>query len=152
MLLSGDLLRWNAERILIMKHITGLAHIALFTKDLETSIKFYECLGGKVTGQADVQKPLGTNHIKIVSMPGFDLEHHRANTDGTDVTAQGGLFPHIAIEVNDIDAAIADLKAAGITNFRGGVDKAADLPIFGGIRNAFFIGPNGEQLELLQHL
>ena len=67
MLLSGDLLRWNAERILIMKHITGLAHIALFTKDLETSIKFYECLGGKVTGQADVQKPLGTNHIKIVS-------------------------------------------------------------------------------------
>ena len=48
-----------------MKHITGLAHIALFTKDLETSIKFYECLGGKVTGQADVQKPLGTNHIKI---------------------------------------------------------------------------------------
>lgn len=72
--------------------------------------------------------------------------------DGTDVTAQGGLFPHIAIEVNDIDAAIADLKAAGITNFRGGVDKAADLPIFGGIRNAFFIGPNGEQLELLQHL
>ena len=133
MLLSGDLLRWNAERILIMKHITGLAHIALFTKDLETSIKFYECLGGKVTGQADVQKPLGTNHIKIVSMPGFDLEI-------------------IAIEVNDIDAAIADLKAAGITNFRGGVDKAADLPIFGGIRNAFFIGPNGEQLELLQHL
>ena len=126
-----------------MKHITGLAHIALFTKDLETSIKFYECLGGKVTGQADVQKPLGTNHIKIVSMPGFDLEIIEPH-DGTDVTALGGLFPHIAIEVNDIDAAIAD--------FRGGVDKAADLPIFGGIRNAFFIGPNGEQLELLQHL
>lgn len=119
-----------------MKHITGLAHIALFTKDLEASVKFYECLGGKVTGQADVQKPLGTNHIKIVSMPGFDLEIIEPH-DGTDVTAQGGLFPHIAIEVNDIDAAIADLKAAGITNFRGGVDKAADLPIFGGIRNAF---------------
>lgn len=67
-----------------MKHITGLAHIALFTKDLETSVKFYECLGGKVTGQADVAKPLGTNHIKIVSMPGTDVlscflsaRHHR---------------------------------------------------------------------------
>ena len=119
-----------------MKHITGLAHIALFTKDLEASVKFYECLGGKVTGQADVQKPLGTNHIKIVSMPGFDLEIIEPH-DGTEVTIEGGLFPHIAIEVNDIDAAIADLKAAGITNFRGGVDKAADLPIFGGIRNAF---------------
>ena len=122
-----------------MKHITGLAHIALFTKDLETSVKFYECLGGKVTGQADVVKPLGTNEI---------IEPH----DGTVVTAEGGLFPHIAIEVDDIDAAIADLKAAGITSFRNGVDKAADLPIFGGIRNAFFFGPNGEQLELLQHM
>ena len=151
MLLSGDLLCWNAERILIMKHITGLAHIALFTKDLEASVKFYECLGGKVTGQADVQKPLGTNHIKIVSMPGFDLEIIEPH-DGTEVTIEGGLFPHLAIEVSDIDAAIAELKEAGITNFRGGVDKAADLPIFGGIRNAFFIGPNGEQLELLQHL
>ena len=50
-------------------------------------------------------------------MPGFDLEIIEPH-DGTDVTAQGGLFPHIAIEVNDIDAAIADLKAAGITNFR----------------------------------
>ena len=96
-------------------------------------------------------KPLGTNHIKIVSMPGFDLEIIEPH-DGTVVTTEGGLFPHIAIEVDDIDAAIADLKAAGITSFRNGVDKAADLPIFGGIRNAFFIGPNGEQLELLQHL
>ena len=68
MLLSGDLLRWNAERILIMKHITGLAHIALFTKDLETSIKFYEYLGGKVTGQADVQKPLGTNPVSYTHL------------------------------------------------------------------------------------
>ena len=92
-----------------MKHITGLAHIALFTKDLEASVKFYECLGGKVTGQADVQKPLGTNHIKIVSMPGFDLEIIEPH-DGTEVTIEGGLFPHLAIEVSDIDAAIAELK------------------------------------------
>ena len=134
-----------------MKHITGLAHIALFTKDLETSVKFYECLGGKVTGQADIRKPLGTNHIKIVSMPGFNLEIIEPH-DGTAIPAADGLFPHIAIEVNDIDAAIAELKELGITSFRNGVDKAADLPIFGGIRNVFFSGPNGEQLELLQHI
>ena len=84
-------------------------------------------------------------------MPGFDLEIIEPH-DGTDVTAQGGLFPHIAIEVNDIDAAIADLKAAGITSFRGGVDKAADLPDLRRHPKRVFIGPNGEQLELLQHL
>lgn len=32
-----------------MKHFTGLAHIALFTKDLKTSTAFYEALGGVVT-------------------------------------------------------------------------------------------------------
>lgn len=57
-----------------MKHFTGLAHIALFTKDLKTSTAFYEALGGVVTDHADVEKPTGTNHITMVQMPGFFLE------------------------------------------------------------------------------
>ena len=43
-----------------MKHFTGLAHIALFTKDLKTSTAFYEALGGVVTDHADVKKPTPT--------------------------------------------------------------------------------------------
>ena len=132
-----------------MKHITGLAHAALYTKDLNASLKFYELLGGVVTDQADVQKPLGTNHIKIVQMPGFFLEIIEPH-DGSTVTAEGGLFPHIALEVDDIDAVVADLKAAGITSFR--TAEPNSLPIFGGIRNIFFFGPDGELLELIQHL
>ena len=132
-----------------MKHITGLAHIALYTKDMETSLNFYRSLGGVVTDQADVQKPTGTNHIKIVQMPGFFLEIIEPH-DGSPVTAEGGLFPHIAMEVDDIDAAIAELKAVGIASFR--TEEPNTLPIFGGIRNIFFYGPDGELLELLQHL
>ena len=132
-----------------MKHITGLAHIALYTKDMETSLNFYKALGGVVTDQADVQKPTGTNHIKIVQMPGFFLEIIEPH-DGSPVTAEGGLFPQIAIEVDDVDAAVADLKSAGITSFR--TPEPNTMPIFGGIRNIFFFGPDGELLELLQHL
>lgn len=132
-----------------MKHLTGLAHIALYTKDMETSLKFYETLGGIVTDQADVKKAIGTNHIKIVQMPGFFLEIIEPH-DGSPVTAEGGLFPHIAIEVDDVDAAVADLKAAGINTFR--TPEPNSMPIFGGIRNIFFYGPDGELLELLQHL
>ena len=84
-----------------MKHFTGLAHIALFTKDLKTSTAFYEALGGVVTDHADVEKPTGTNHIVMVQMPGFFLEIIEPH-DGSPVTAEGGLFPHIAIEVDDI--------------------------------------------------
>ena len=101
-----------------MKHFTGLAHIALFTKDLKTSTAFYEALGGVVTDHADVEKPTGTNHI--------------------------------AIEVDDIDAAFADVKAAGVSSFR--TEEPMTMPIFGGIRNLFFKGPDGELIELLQHL
>ena len=132
-----------------MKHLTGLAHIALYTKDMETSVKFYESLGGIVTDHADVKKTTGTNHIKMIQMPGFFLEIIEPH-DGSPVTAEGGLFPHLAIEVDDIDAAVADLKAAGIASFRS--PEPNTMPIFGGIRNIFLYGPDGELLELLQHL
>ena len=132
-----------------MKHLTGLAHIALYTKDMEASLKFYEMLGGVVTGQADVKKATGTNHIKLVQLPGFVLEIIEPH-DGSPVTAEGGLFPHIALEVDDVDAMVADLRAAGIDNFR--TPEPNSMPIFGGIRNIFFYGPDGELLELLQHL
>jgi len=49
-----------------------------------------------------------------------------------------------------VDAAVADLKAAGITSFR--TPEPNTMPIFGGIRNIFFFGPDGELLELVQHL
>lgn len=132
-----------------MKHLTGLAHIALYTKDLEVSLAFYGMLGGVVFDQADVKKPAGTNHIKLVQMPGFVLEIIEPH-DGSPVTAEGGLFPHIALEVDDVDAAVAELKALGINTFR--TAEPNSMPIFGGIRNIFFYGPDGELLELLQHL
>ena len=132
-----------------MKHLTGLAHIALYTKDLEASLAFYELLGGAAFDQADVKKATGTNHIKLVQMPGFVLEIIEPH-DGSPVTAEGGLFPHIALEVDDVDAAVAELKALGINTFR--TAEPNSMPIFGGIRNIFFYGPDGELLELLQHL
>ena len=74
-----------------MKHLTGLAHIALYTKDMETSVKFYESLGGIVTDQADVKKTTGTNHIKMIQMPGFFLEIIEPH-DGSPVTAERWSF------------------------------------------------------------
>lgn len=130
-----------------MKHFTGLAHIALFTKDLEASVGFYTKLGGEICGHADVQKPAGVNHITMVQMNGFCLEIIEPH-DGSEVTAKGGLFPHIAIEVDDVDTAKAELEAAGVTSFRD--PNPATLSIFGGIRNLFFFGPDGELIELLQ--
>ncbi len=131
-----------------MKHMTGLAHIALYTTDLEATIQFYVDLGGQLTDQAQVKKPSGTNRLAMVKLAGFCLEIIEPH-DGSEVTAKGGLFPHIAIEVDDIDQAIEDAKAAGVSTFR--TEQPVDMDIFGGIRNIFFTGPNGEQVEFLQH-
>lgn len=132
-----------------MKHFTGLAHIALFTKDLKTSTAFYEALGRRChrpcgCGKADRHQP--HHHGADARLFLEIIEPH----DGSPVTAEGGLFPHIAIEVDDIDAAFADVKAAGVSSFR--TEEPMTMPIFGGIRNLFFKGPDGELIELLQHL
>lgn len=133
-----------------MNHITGLAHMALYTKDLEASIRFYENLGGMLTDRAQVEKPAGTNLLAMVKLADFFLEIIEPH-DGSPVTPEGGLFPHLALEVDDIDAAVSNLKNAGINTFR--TDVPNDMPgLFGGIRNIFFTGPNGEQLELLQKM
>ena len=131
-----------------MKHLNGLAHIALYTNDLQASLAFYERLGGRLTDRAESKKPSGTNLLAMVQMPGFYLEIIEPH-DGSPVTAEGGVFPHIAMEVDDIDAAAAELKSRGITTFR--TENPMSMPIFGGIRNIFFTGPDGELLELLQH-
>lgn len=129
-----------------MKHFTGLAHIALYTSDLERSVRFYQTLGGRLTGRADSVKPSGINYLALVQLPGFCLEIIESH-DGTEISGSG-MFPHIAIQVDDINAAVSDLKAAGICSFR--TESPMTMPIFGGIRNIFFTGPDGELLELLQ--
>lgn len=133
-----------------MKYITGLAHIALYTKDMNSSVKFYETLGGTAVDHAESKKPAGTNLLTMVKMPGnFYLEIIEPH-DGNPVTANGGLFPHLAFEVSNIDETVLELKAAGITTFR--TPEPTTMPIFGGIRNIFLYGPDGELIELLQHL
>ena len=59
-----------------------------------------------------------------------------------------GCIPHIAIYVDDLDAAAAEIKAAGVDTFMTPEKKV--LPqLFGGLENWFFTGPSGEQIELL---
>ena len=61
-----------------------------------------------------------------------------------------GSIDHITMLVDDIDAAMADLRAKGVT-FE--TDEPVDLPmIFSGVRYAFFRGPDGEHLEINQLL
>ena len=129
-------------------HYLGLGHIAIHTKDLEASIAFYEKLGGTLAKRAVIHLPAGEKLLALVSFAGITLELIQSPTE---VPMTEGCIPHFAIYVDDLDAAAAAVKAAGVDTFL--TPSKNVLPnIFDGVENWFFTGPSGEQIELLHTL
>ena len=125
----------------------GLGHVAVYTRDIEESITFYEKLGGSVKGQGGVPTPEGEKKLALVSFGGITLE--LIQSPGAMPMGEGNV-PHFAILVDDLDAAAAAVRAAGVQFLMPEKKVLPDL--FGGLQNWFFAGPSGEQIELLQML
>lgn len=128
----------------------GLAHIAIYTVDMEESIAFYEKIGGSVYKRDAVETTTGEKKLALVEFGGFLLELIEPPA-GDLVPAGEGSIPHFAVYVDDLDKAAAALKDAGVISFMTPEKKV--LPeTFGGLQNWFFTGPSGEEIELLQML
>ncbi len=132
---------------MISEHYSGLGHIAIYTTDLEESLAFYEKLGGSKRQTAVLHTPAGEKKLMLVELAGFVLELIEPPA-GELVPAGEGAIPHIAIYVDDVDAAAAEIRAAGIHTFM--TPEKVVLDAFGGLDNWFFTGPSGEQIELLR--
>lgn len=130
------------------EHYQGLGHVAIYTADMDQSIAFYEKIGGGLKNQASIQTPDGEKKLALVDFGGVTLELIQAPTP---MPLTEGNVPHFAVYVDDVDAAAADIKAAGVDTFLTPQKKV--LPnLFGGLENWFFTGPSGEQIELLRML
>lgn len=129
-------------------HYQGLGHIAIHTKDIGESIAFYEKLGGALHKQASMPTPNGEKGLALVEFGGFLLELIQSPVP---VPMTEGNIPHFAVYVDDLDAAAAAVKAAGVDTFLT-PEKVVLPELFGGLENWFFIGPSGEQIELLHML
>ena len=130
------------------EHYQGLGHVAIYTADMDQSIAFYEKIGGGLKNQASIQTPDGEEKLALVDFGGVTLELIQAPTP---MPLTEGNVPHFAVYVDDVDAAAADIKAAGVDTFLTPQKKV--LPnLFGGLENWFFTGPSGEQIELLHML
>ena len=120
--------------------IKGLAHIGVFVRDIKKSVDFYKRLGFNLDNEAETVVKLaflsaGTCLIELV--------------EKSDIPArEAGMVDHIAMEVDDIAAAIENANANGIE-----IDASAiaEVPILGGVRNVFFTGPDGERLEFFEY-
>lgn len=126
----------------------GLGHVAVYTRDMEESIAFYKKLGGFLKGRGGVPTPEGEKKLALVSYGGIMLE--LIQSPGAMPMGEGNV-PHFAVLVDNLDAAAAEVRAAGVDTFLTPEKKV--LPdLFGGLQNWFFTGPSGEQIELLQML
>ena len=130
------------------EHYQGLGHVAIYTADMDQSSAFYEKIGGGLKNQASIQTPDGEKKLALVDFGGVTLELIQAPTP---MPLTEGNIPHFAVYVDDVDAAAADIRAAGVDTFLTPQKKV--LPnLFGGLENWFFTGPSGEQIELLHML
>lgn len=132
----------------MQEHVQGLGHVAVYTRDIEESVSFYERLGGTVKGRGSVAAPEGEKKLALVCLGGVTLELIQSPVP---VPMGEGNIPHFALLVDDLEAAAEAVRAAGVDAFLTPEKKV--LPdLFGGLQNWFFTGPSGEQIELLQML
>ena len=127
------------------EHYQGLGHIAVRTADMDKSIAFYELIGGKLLQRAPACPPTQACELALVELAGLVVELIASDPGGE------GVIPHLAIYVDDVDKAAADLRSLGVDTFMT-AEKAVLPNTFGGLENWFFTGPSGEQIELLKML
>jgi len=126
----------------------SLAHIAIYTVDIDDSIAFYEKIGGAMHQRDSLATSDGEKKLALVQFGGSLLELIQSPTP---VSMNEGNIPHFAIYVDDLDKTVELLREAGVNTFV--TPEKNVLPnLFGGLQNWFFTGPSGEQIELLQML
>ena len=119
-------------------------HVATRTKDLDGAIKFYEQLGLHSERRSELTKGKATLVFMEPEGGGFGIE--LVYNWGKDDPYPGGeRFGHFAFEVEDIDAVIPAIEAAG-----GRVARPPYLLEGKGPRLCFLEDPDGNAVELIQ--
>lgn len=130
-------------------------HVFLSVSDIDSSTSFYtNAFDLKVTQRfkyLEINRGDETDTLKVkiafLKFPGQDFVYELSERTG-DSVAQPGLFQHIGIEVDDIESTCNEFHALGaepIIPIRT-VKTDGDLEI----KQAFFKGPDGEHIELIE--
>ena len=123
--------------------ITGLAHIGIRVRDMDASIDFYtRLLGFTLTSQ----QMLGSSHLAFLER-GTCLLELISGAQYEERTA--GQVDHIALEVRGIEELTSALRAEGVRFLD---DEVSTVPaLLDGVKNIFFLGPDGERLEFFEY-
>ena len=129
----------------IAARITGIQHIGLPTNDIEATIKFYETLGFEVASRCD----LPTDKVAFLKLKNICIETYQSK-DGDCAKGFDGAIDHIALDVDDVEAAFEAVKAAGLTPM---TEDIQFLPFWeNGFKFFKVLDPNNAPVEFCQIL
>ncbi|WP_346040249.1 VOC family protein [Actinomadura chokoriensis] len=117
-----------------------MLHLGLRVSDLERSLAFYTALGFTRLGSVPETQFGSLTMLKLPDDPFVSLELvHDPARPVTDT----GAVNHLVVQVDDLDATIADLAAEGVP----AEPPAAPAP---GMRTSWLTDPDGYKIELVQ--
>ncbi|GAA0367731.1 VOC family protein [Bacillus horti] len=129
--------------------IKGIEHTAIMVSDMDRSLEFYEQVLGMTLRHREwlnedvelaflyypkQQSSLSEAEIELVYEKGVDV--HQLGE---------GLVNHLAFRVEDISETMGQLRELGIV-----FDEEEPIRVLGNVKIAFFSGPDGEILELVE--
>jgi methylmalonyl-CoA/ethylmalonyl-CoA epimerase len=101
---------------LINMKITRVDHIGIAVKSIAESLKFYEALGLKSVGVEEVAE----QKVRVAFLPIGEAEVELLESTAPDgpvakyIEKNGEGIQHVALRVDNLEAALAELKAQGV--------------------------------------
>ena len=112
-----------------MPIVKQINHVAVVVEDMEQALSFWrDALGMELHGLRDV--PTEKSQVAFLPLPGSEVELVQPTTDDSGIAKylakRGPGMHHICLEVDDIEAMMAQLKAKGVRLINEEPRTAAD--------------------------
>jgi lactoylglutathione lyase len=117
-----------------------MLHLGLRVTDLERSLAFYAALGYAKVGSVP---ETGFGSLTMLQLPDDPFVSLELVHDPARPVEDTGAVNHLVVQVDDLEAAIADLAAKGVT----AEPPAEPGP---GLRTSWLTDPDGYRIELVQ--
>jgi lactoylglutathione lyase len=122
--------------------IVKMEHVGIVVKDMDESLAFYQnVLGLELRNREWLNDSVELAFLFFPEQPSVEVELVYGGRGENE-----GIVNHLAFTVENIEAELVRLKEAGVTL----VDEAPRSILNGTVKIAFFQGPNGEKLELVE--
>ncbi|MCR2822105.1 VOC family protein [Lederbergia panacisoli] len=119
-----------------------MEHVGIMVNDMDKSLAFYQnILGLKLRNREWLNDTVELAFLYFPEQPSVEIEL----VFGVQVENEG-IVNHLAFTVEDIEAELVRLREAGIKL----VDEEPRSILKDNVKIAFFDGPNGEKLELVE--